>query len=48
MSVSDRERRVLDKLDALAIAYTRIEHPAVYTVDQARTYWSDQPGTDRR
>jgi len=44
MSISERERRVLDFLEALGIGYTRIEHPAVYTVDQARAHRSDQPG----
>ncbi len=45
MSISVRERRLLDVLDALGIAYTRLEHPAVYTVEQARAYRGDQPGS---
>jgi Ala-tRNA(Pro) deacylase len=38
------ERRVLALLDSLGIPYTRIEHPPVYTVDQARAHWRDLDG----
>jgi Ala-tRNA(Pro) deacylase len=39
-----RERRLLERLESLGIAYTRIDHPAVYTVEQARSHWSDLAG----
>lgn len=38
------ERRVLALLDSLGIPYTRIEHPPVFTVDQARAHWRDLDG----
>ena len=44
MTESERERKLLDRLESLGIAYTRIEHPPVYTVEQARSHWSDQAG----
>jgi len=44
MPESEREQKLLDRLESLGIVYTRIEHPAVYTVEQARSYWSDLEG----
>jgi Ala-tRNA(Pro) deacylase len=32
-------------LDALGIAYERYEHPAVFTAEDASTYWNPIPGT---
>ncbi len=45
MIESEREQKLLDRLESLGITYTRIEHPAVYTVEQARSYWSDLAGS---
>ena len=45
MIESEREQKLLDRLESLGIAFTRIEHPAVYTVEQARSYWSDLAGS---
>ncbi len=44
MTESERERKLLDRLESLGIVYTRIEHPAVYTVEQARSHWNDLAG----
>lgn len=39
------ERRLLALLGSLRIPYTRVEHPPVFTVEQARTHWRDLEGT---
>ncbi len=39
------EQAVYDALDALGIAYTRHEHPPVFTVDEAEQYWRDIDAT---
>lgn len=39
MSMTDGERRVYEALDALGIAYTRHEHPPVFTVEEAEQHW---------
>jgi Ala-tRNA(Pro) deacylase len=44
MTESGIEQDLLDRLVSLGIAYTRTEHPPVYTVEQARSYWSDLDG----
>ena len=44
MGQTEMERRVLDLLDSLGITYSRIEHPPVFTVDQARAHWRDLDG----
>jgi Ala-tRNA(Pro) deacylase len=44
MDGSSAEKQVLDALTGLGIAYTRREHPPVYTVEQARLYEVDTPG----
>jgi len=38
------ESAVYAALEGLGIAYKRHEHPAVFTVEQARQYWADIPG----
>ncbi len=42
--VSETEQKVYDTLDQLGIEYVRYEHPPVYTVDEAKKYWSDIDG----
>ncbi len=37
--MTDGERRVYEALDALGIAYTRHEHPPVFTVEEAEQHW---------
>jgi Ala-tRNA(Pro) deacylase len=37
--MTDQERRVRARLDELAIAYERHEHPPVATVDEAAQHW---------
>lgn len=37
--MTDQERAVCDALDALGIAYTRHEHPPVFTVEEAEQHW---------
>jgi Ala-tRNA(Pro) deacylase len=44
MTDSGAEQELLDRLVSLDIAFTRIEHPPVYTVEQARSYWNDLAG----
>ena len=39
------EFELYEFLDQLKISYQRIEHPAVYTVEQANHYLMDAPGT---
>ena len=41
MSLSDKEKRVYTVLDELGISYSRHEHPAVYTVEEAEKQWTD-------
>lgn len=41
---TESEQKLLDTLNQLAIAYTRHEHPPVYTVDEAKKYWQDIEG----
>src|SRR5258708_14453013 len=38
--MTDQERRVRARLDELAIAYERHEHPPVATVDEAAQHWA--------
>ncbi len=38
--MTDAEQTVYAALDALGIAYTRHEHPPVFTVEEADQYWS--------
>src|SRR5437660_9653287 len=38
--MTDQERAVVARLDALGIAYTRHEHPPVATVDAAVEHWA--------
>jgi Ala-tRNA(Pro) deacylase len=40
-----REQDVYDFLAGLGIAYTRHEHPPVFTVEEAERYWADIPAT---
>jgi Ala-tRNA(Pro) deacylase len=44
MPVTGGEQKVLDLLEALGIEYARIEHPPVFTVDQARKQRGDLGG----
>ncbi len=41
---SEREKKVYEVLDRLGIAYSRLEHPAVFTVEQAEKYWGSITG----
>ena len=41
----DPASAVYAALDALGIAYERYEHPAVFTAEDASTYWNPIPGT---
>ena len=45
MPVTEIERRVLDVLDRLGVAYVRHEHPPVFTVEDADKYWTALRGT---
>ncbi|HVL67728.1 MAG TPA: prolyl-tRNA synthetase associated domain-containing protein [Vicinamibacterales bacterium] len=38
-------RPVFEALDALGIVYAAYEHPAVFSSEDAATYWRDIPGT---
>jgi len=40
----EREQKVYETLAALGIAYSRTEHPPVYTVEEAAAYWKGIPG----
>lgn len=42
--ITENEQKVYDTLDQLGIAYTRYEHPPVYTVEEAQQYWKDIEG----
>lgn len=44
MTVNPAEASVLKVLDELGIAYTRREHPPVFTVEQAEKHWTDIQG----
>jgi Ala-tRNA(Pro) deacylase len=45
MPVAEVERKVLETLDGLGIAYVRHEHPPVATVEQAEKHWAGLKGT---
>lgn len=45
MPVAEVERKVLETLDRLGIAYVRHEHPPVATVDEAEKHWVGLKGT---
>jgi Ala-tRNA(Pro) deacylase len=45
MPVAEIERKVLETLDKLGIAYVRHEHPPVATVEEAKKYWAGLKGT---
>jgi len=45
MPVAEVERKVLEALDKLGIAYGRHEHPPVATVEEAEKYWGSIKGT---
>ena len=45
MPITEIERKVLDILDGLGIAYVRHEHPPVFTVEDADKYWTGLRGT---
>src|SRR5688572_29849335 len=40
MTDDSRERTVLDRLTSLGIAYERVEHPPVPTVEEAEKHWA--------
>ena len=44
MSISKREKKVLDTLSSLDIPFERTEHPPVFTVEEAKKHWSGLPG----
>ncbi len=41
---SDAERRVLEALDALGLAYAKRDHPPAATVEEAVRHWQGLPG----
>jgi Ala-tRNA(Pro) deacylase len=41
---SETEQKVHEVLDRLGIAYTRLEHPPVFTVEQAEKHWGSITG----
>jgi Ala-tRNA(Pro) deacylase len=45
MPVAEVERKVLETLEKLGIAYGRHEHPPVATVEEAEKYWGPIKGT---
>ena len=45
MPVAEVERKVLETLEKLGIAYGRHEHPPVATVEEAEKYWDPIKGT---
>jgi Ala-tRNA(Pro) deacylase len=45
MPVTEVERKVLEVLDRLGIAYVRHEHPPVFTVEDADKHWTALRGT---
>ncbi len=45
MALADQEFTLLEVLKALDIPFTRVEHPPVYTVEEARFHWRDLAGT---
>ena len=45
MPVAEVERKVLETLEKLGIAYGRHEHPPVATVEEAEKYWRPIKGT---
>jgi Ala-tRNA(Pro) deacylase len=45
MPVCEIERKVLEALDRLGVAYVRHEHPPVFTVEDADKYWTALRGT---
>ena len=44
MDQNGPDRQVSERLDGLGIRYSRREHPAVFTVEQARQYDDGRPG----
>lgn len=45
MPVAEKEMCVIDLLDSLGISYYRTEHPAVFTIQEARRHWGALPGS---
>ncbi len=41
---SESEKKVYEALDRLGIAYSRLEHPPVFTVEQAEKHWGSITG----
>lgn len=39
------QQAVLNVLDQLSVPYKVLEHPPVYTVEEAQQYWAQLPGT---
>ncbi len=44
MVKEEKEKKVLETLEALGINYVRHEHPPVYTVEEAEKYWENIKG----
>jgi len=40
----ESEKKVLEVLERLKIAWKRYEHPAVFNIEQARLYWKETKG----
>lgn len=45
MSMTEAERAVYARLEALGISWTRYEHPPVFTVEEAQQHWASIPAT---
>lgn len=41
---SESEKKVYEVLDRLGIAYSKLEHPSVFTVEQAEKHWGSITG----
>lgn len=42
--MTDREKKVLEVLAGLGISVTRVEHPPVFTAEEAEVHWRGVPG----
>ncbi|MGB9836113.1 MAG: prolyl-tRNA synthetase associated domain-containing protein [Candidatus Saccharicenans sp.] len=43
-NISDEEKKVLDILTGLNLSWERIEHPPVYSIEEARLHWEKVKG----
>ncbi len=42
--IPESEQKLYDTLEQIEVAYTRYEHPPVYTVEEAKEHWQDIEG----